>query len=55
MPQIRIDLGVTCMKCRQPMVENNNRCGEPNCECREYNWMHESNESIECDLDSQTL
>ena len=55
MPQIRIDLGVTCMKCRKFMVENSNRCGEPNCECRKENWMHEDTESVDCESDDQNL
>lgn len=52
MPCLIIDHDVICMKCKQSMIANSDRCGEPNCNCRKALWMHEATESIECESDS---
>jgi hypothetical protein len=55
MPRIITDIGTMCAKCGEQMAENIDRCGEPNCECHKYHWVHERTNEGECDLDTETL
>jgi len=49
------DLGTKCSKCNEQLAENIDRCGEPNCECRQYHWVHERTNKGECDLNTEIL
>jgi hypothetical protein len=49
------DLGTKCAKCGEQMAENIDRCGEPNCACHQYHWVHERTNEGECDPSIKTL
>ena len=55
MARILINAGTYCMKCKGELVENEDRCGERNCSCHKFHWVHKDTQEGECDLDTKIL